>query len=37
MIVEETRVIFHSTRDIIRAAEQNRLPNKIMLTTHPQR
>jgi hypothetical protein len=30
-------LVFHSTKDIIRAAEQNKLPNKIMITTHPQR
>jgi hypothetical protein len=29
--------VFHSTKDIIRAAQNNRLPNKIMITTHPQR
>jgi len=28
---------FHSTSDIIKAANENRLPDKIMLTFHPQR
>lgn len=28
---------FHSTQDIIRALEENRLPNQVMITTHPQR
>jgi len=28
---------FHSTFDIIKAAEEGRLPNKIMMTFHPQR
>lgn len=28
---------FHSTFDIIRAAEEGRLPDKIMMTFHPQR
>ncbi len=28
---------FHSTFDIIKAAEQGELPNKIMMTFHPQR
>ena len=28
---------FHSTFDIIKAAEENRLPDKIMMTFHPQR
>jgi hypothetical protein len=30
-------LVFHSTKDIIKAAEKNRLPNKIMITIHPQR
>jgi len=30
-------LVFQSTKDIIQAAEQNNLPNKIMITTHPQR
>jgi hypothetical protein len=30
-------LVFHSTKDIIKAAENNQLPNKIMITTHPQR
>lgn len=28
---------FHSTSDIIKAAKENRLPDKIMITIHPQR
>ena len=28
---------FHSTNDIIRALEENGLPNQLMITTHPQR
>ena len=28
---------FHSTHDIIHAAQENRLPDQIMLTIHPQR
>ena len=28
---------FHSTNDIIKAAEEGRLPDKIMMTFHPQR
>lgn len=28
---------FHSTDDIILALQQNRLPNQLMITTHPQR
>jgi len=28
---------FRSTGDIIRAAEEGRLPNKMMITVHPQR
>ena len=30
-------LVFHSTRDIIQAAQNNQLPDKIMITTHPQR
>ena len=30
-------LVFHSTDDIIRAAREGRLPNKIMFTFHPQR
>jgi hypothetical protein len=30
-------LVFHSTQDIIKAAENNQLPNKIMITTHPER
>jgi len=28
---------FHSTKDIINAVERGKLPNKIMMTFHPQR
>lgn len=28
---------FHSTNDIIKALHNNRLPNQLMITTHPQR
>lgn len=28
---------FHSTDDIIRALQENRLPDQLMITTHPQR
>ncbi len=34
---EEQGLVFHSTQDIINAAEENRLPDKIMMTFHPQR
>jgi hypothetical protein len=30
-------LVFHSTQDIIKAAKNNQLPDKIMITTHPQR
>jgi hypothetical protein len=30
-------LVFHSTKDIIHAAENNQLPDKIMIKTHPQR
>jgi len=30
-------LIFHSTKDIIKATEEGRLPDKIMMTFHPQR
>ena len=30
-------LVFHSTNDIINAVEQNRLPDEIMFTFHPQR
>ena len=30
-------LVFHSTRDIIQAAKEDRLPDKIMITIHPQR
>jgi len=29
--------VFHSTDDIIRALQENRLPEQLMITTHPQR
>lgn len=29
--------VYHTTEDIIRAAEQGSLPQRIMITTHPQR
>lgn len=29
--------VFHSTDDIIKALKDNRLPNQVMITTHPQR
>lgn len=32
-----TRLRFHSTKDIIKAAEEGKLPDKIMITVHPQR
>jgi hypothetical protein len=28
---------FHSTDDIIKALQENKLPNQLMITTHPQR
>ncbi len=34
---EEQGLVFHSTQDIINAAEENRLPDKMMMTFHPQR
>jgi len=30
-------LVFHSTDDIINGIEENRLPNQIMITMHPQR
>jgi len=30
-------LVFHSTQDIIKAVEENSLPDKIMMTFHPQR
>ena len=30
-------MLYHATDDIIRAAEEGSLPNRIMITTHPQR
>jgi len=34
---EKEGLVFHTTKDIIKAAHQNKLPDKIMITTHPQR
>ena len=34
---EKESLIFHSTNDIIKAAQGERLPNRIMMTFHPQR
>ncbi len=34
---EEQGLIFHSTQDIINVLRANRLPDKIMMTFHPQR
>jgi hypothetical protein len=34
---KEQGLVFHGTQDIIKAAENNQLPNKIMITTHPER
>lgn len=34
---EKQGLIFHSTKDIINAIEENKLPDKIMMTFHPQR
>jgi len=30
-------LVFRTTNDIIKAAKENRLPNQIMITAHPQR
>jgi hypothetical protein len=30
-------LVYHTTSDVIRAAEQGSLPSRIMITTHPQR
>ena len=30
-------LVFHSTHDVIHAAKQGRLPDRIMITVHPQR
>jgi hypothetical protein len=30
-------LVFHSTNDIIKAVNEERLPNNIMFTMHPQR
>ena len=34
---EKEGLVFHSTQDIINAANAGRLPNQIMITVHPQR
>ena len=34
---EKEGLLFHSTQDIIDAANEGRLPNQIMITVHPQR
>ncbi len=34
---EEQGLVFHTTDDIIAAANEHKLPHKIMLVTHPQR
>ena len=34
---EEEGFVFHSTQDIINAANKGRLPSQIMITVHPQR
>ncbi|KFZ44968.1 hypothetical protein DS62_02085 [Smithella sp. SC_K08D17] len=34
---EEVGLVFHSTQDIIDAANNGRLPSQIMITVHPQR
>jgi len=34
---EKQGLVFHSTQDIINAANEGRLPDKIMMTFHPQR
>jgi len=34
---KEQGLVFHSTREIIQAAENGNLPHKIMFTFHPQR
>ena len=34
---EKEGLVFHSTQDIIDAANQGRLPNQMMITVHPQR
>ncbi|HYX05761.1 MAG TPA: hypothetical protein VE912_03425, partial [Bacteroidales bacterium] len=33
----QSRYHFHHTSDIIRAAQNGQLPDKIMITVHPQR
>jgi hypothetical protein len=30
-------LVFKTTNDIIKAAQENKLPNQIMITVHPQR
>ena len=34
---QEKGWVFHTTNDIIAALQENRLPNQLMITTHPQR
>lgn len=34
---QKTGLTFHSTEDIIQASKNNKLPNHIMITVHPQR
>ena len=34
---KEQGLVFHSTQDVIRAAQKGKLPDKIMMTFHPQR
>ena len=34
---EKQGLVYHTTRDILRAAEDGSLPRQLMLTTHPQR
>ena len=34
---EQEGLVFHRTQDIIKAAKQGKLPDKIMITFHPQR
>ncbi len=34
---KEQGLVYHSTNNIIKAAQSGKLPNKIMITTHPER
>jgi len=34
---KEQGLVFHSTQDVIRAVQNGKLPNRIMMTFHPQR